>query len=513
MNAAAIKLFSAQVSYFLRFCRLIGVLLAGLMVSAGASAQTPIDLFTTAQAFLIEIFPDDLGVTSASRVVASDGSILGGERDILITLESGTVASNGLGVSAGVPPGDVFIYTTEVGIQGSGEIQWDGGDLVNEPSPADLNHTGLGGLDLLNNAGDGVILNVFSIVGTAIPFTVTVYTDSSNFSSFDGFITTPGMISLDFLADFVTAGGSGADFNNVGAITIRFQTGEFQDLRFSSIAATATILNAVPGLALEKLGEFTDENSDGVAQVGETIAYTFEVTNTGNVPLSDISVSDSMIASVMCPSGNPIPVLATGASEICTGSYSLTQGDIDAGQKDNTATANSAEIGPVTADVSISLPTNSSLVLAKSGIFSDENNDGAAQVGETIAYTFEVTNTGNVTLSTVSVTDPMVASIMCPSSNPIPLLAPGASEICTGSYSVTQADVNAGVKENMATATGQDTADNTVTATDVATTQLPSANTGAPVAIPTLSLWGYLLLNMLLLGTAAAFVPRKRKGL
>ncbi|MDH5764171.1 MAG: DUF11 domain-containing protein, partial [Nitrospinota bacterium] len=78
-----------------------------------------------------------------------------------------------------------------------------------------------------------------------------------------------------------------------------------------------------------------------------------------------------------------------------------------------------------------------------------------AEPGDVINYTFTVTNNGDVTLTDVAVTDPLVPVITCPSGTPIPSLAPGASEVCTGSYAIAQADIDAGVKNNVATATGQ----------------------------------------------------------
>lgn len=90
--------------------------------------------------------------------------------------------------------------------------------------------------------------------------------------------------------------------------------------------------------------------------VGDLVNYTITVTNDGEAPLDTIAVSDPLPGTVTCPSGNPIPALAPGAEEVCTGSYPITQGDIDAGQVDNTATAQCAAGCPVMDDGSHSEP-------------------------------------------------------------------------------------------------------------------------------------------------------------
>ena len=72
--------------------------------------------------------------------------------------------------------------------------------------------------------------------------------------------------------------------------------------------------------------------------------------------------------------------------------------------------------------------------------------------GQTINYNYLVTNTGNVTLSGVSVVDAHAGLIglSCPDTK----LAPSASETCSATYQVTPTDLNAGSIVNTATAQG-----------------------------------------------------------
>ena len=68
--------------------------------------------------------------------------------------------------------------------------------------------------------------------------------------------------------------------------------------------------------------------------VGSIIRYTFEVTNTGQVPLTNIIVSDPMIGTI---SGSPIASLAVGATTTLTADYALTAADVALGRVTNSA--------------------------------------------------------------------------------------------------------------------------------------------------------------------------------
>ncbi len=88
-----------------------------------------------------------------------------------------------------------------------------------------------------------------------------------------------------------------------------------------------------PSIAIEKVGILND-GGDGV-QAGDTITYTFKVTNTGNVDLSDVTVTDPLVT----VSGGPIS-LKVGESDTTTftATYTLSDDDIVAGQVKNQAT-------------------------------------------------------------------------------------------------------------------------------------------------------------------------------
>ncbi len=81
-------------------------------------------------------------------------------------------------------------------------------------------------------------------------------------------------------------------------------------------------------------------------------------------------------------------------------------------------------------------------------------------IGEAIVYSVTVSNSGNTTITGITVTDTLV-SLTCPTSgtNTIATLAPGVSEVCTGTYNVTITDFDSnggsdGDIDNTATADG-----------------------------------------------------------
>jgi uncharacterized repeat protein (TIGR01451 family) len=201
---------------------------------------------------------------------------------------------------------------------------------------------------------------------------------------------------------------------------------------------------------LQKTSTFND-GGDGVAHAGDLITYEFKVTNTGNVTLDNVVVSDLLVglSLVTFTDGdvNGNDALDVGEVWTYTATYALTQEDIDAGTMYNLATATG--ISPTGSEVTDTddhrqpLTAGPSIALVKVGTFVDNwHLLGVTNPGDQITYAFTVTNTGNVTLTNVTVTDPLVLTV---TGGPIASLAPGASNSSTftATYTITQADINA----------------------------------------------------------------------
>ncbi len=203
---------------------------------------------------------------------------------------------------------------------------------------------------------------------------------------------------------------------------------------------------------------FTDDNDNGAPDVGEDVTYTLTFTNRGNVTLGAASIADDRIATLDCEPGQPVS-LAPGDALVCTGTLTVSQVDQDSGVLVNHAAGTGeTQLGPITrtaeADV-IPAPAQPALETTKVGAVDDEDGSGAGGAGETVTYTITATNTGNVTLSGVTVTDPLLAELSCAPVTPA-TVAPGASVVCIGGHTISQAEVDAGQIDNVATATGQD---------------------------------------------------------
>ena len=114
---------------------------------------------------------------------------------------------------------------------------------------------------------------------------------------------------------------------------------------------TITIIScAPPSIALELEAVFNDENGDNIAQAEETITYTYSVTNTGGVPLTDIEIEDSLGTNVLCALTSLAPA---NRNLRCSSSYISKPFDIINGSVTNVATVTALDLnGNVITDIS-----------------------------------------------------------------------------------------------------------------------------------------------------------------
>lgn len=187
------------------------------------------------------------------------------------------------------------------------------------------------------------------------------------------------------------------------------------------------------------------------SNVGEKITYTITVENTGNVTLANVIISD-----VLFPGEDRTVIeLAPGDHAVHTLVYTVLQSDIDGGHVLNTARVTAMDPGwnPLPSmETEIEIPSvqGAALQLTKKAL---EGNH--SKVGDVIEYEIILTNTGNVTIKDIQITDDNADSgSISPSA--IATLEPGKSVNITAKHTITQADMDRGAVYNIATASGKD---------------------------------------------------------
>ncbi|MCP3967064.1 MAG: hypothetical protein GY718_12060, partial [Lentisphaerae bacterium] len=165
---------------------------------------------------------------------------------------------------------------------------------------------------------------------------------------------------------------------------------------------------ADPAIDIEKAtnGHDADAAPGPTLQIGDPVAWTYEVTNTGDVTLDNVDVTDNQGVAVSCPT----TTLAAGASMTCTGN-----GTAEAGQYWNLGTASGTSAGSASCPGTTVTDDDPShywgecpganpairIEKATNGHDADAAPGPTLQIGDPVAWTYEVTNTGDVTLDNV----------------------------------------------------------------------------------------------------------------
>lgn len=194
-----------------------------------------------------------------------------------------------------------------------------------------------------------------------------------------------------------------------------------EDYFMTDYAGLTSTLKTIAGRACTKAPAIKVEKTadKSVAKEGDTVTYTFTVTNTGTADLAPVTVTDDKLGSI-----GTIPSLVAGASQTLTKTYVVPAGSPAV---TNVVTACGTAAGVATPTCSTATHT---LQVARIAIVKSANKSTAG-IGSTVTYSFKVTNTGTVALTPVTVTDDKLGAI-----GTIATLAVGAETTLTKDYTV-----------------------------------------------------------------------------
>ena len=198
------------------------------------------------------------------------------------------------------------------------------------------------------------------------------------------------------------------DYENIGNVT-----GDSGDTTVTD-EDLSHYFGECPDIDIEKAtnGEDADVGPGPGIPEGETVTWTYNVTNTGNVNLTNIQVNDDILGSItnIIDQGDGDDILAVGESWILEATGTAACGDYE-------------NIGNVTGDSGDTTVTDEDLShyfgecpdidieKATNGEDADVGPGPGIPEGETVTWTYNVTNTGNVNLSNILVTDDMLGAI------------------------------------------------------------------------------------------------------
>ena len=185
---------------------------------------------------------------------------------------------------------------------------------------------------------------------------------------------------------------------------------------------------ANPSIDIEKSvnGEDADVPPGPTVQLGSTVTFGYVVTNTGDVPLTDVSVVDSTLGPVTCPQ----TTLEVGETIECGPN---TEVAAEIGPMSMKATVTGIGVGIPVMDmdpvnfVVVPVPVPSiDIEKYVNGYDADDEPGPQFWVGDHLTFTYEVTNTGNTVLDDIVVVDNTLGERSCPKTT----LAPGESMSC-----------------------------------------------------------------------------------
>jgi uncharacterized repeat protein (TIGR01451 family) len=207
----------------------------------------------------------------------------------------------------------------------------------------------------------------------------------------------------------VNAGAAGTLVNQV---TLNYQDSSGRPILPETATDTDTITAVVPAPAIDLVKSVNNP----AARVGDTVTYTYVVTNTGNVTLDPVTVTDNRLGNITLAA----TILAPSASTTGTATYTIQAGDLPL---TNIATTSGAPVGggPAVTDSSTvtipaavaagSTPAPTPGIAMADPIITKSVQPPFALPGAAVTWTITVTNPGNVPATNIVVNDSLPAEI------------------------------------------------------------------------------------------------------
>ncbi|WP_143004013.1 DUF7507 domain-containing protein, partial [Lacicoccus qingdaonensis] len=218
------------------------------------------------------------------------------------------------------------------------------------------------------------------------------------------------------------------------------------------------------GISLEKIAD-----AEEIVEVGQEVTYTFEITNTGETNLENITLTDEML-------GGNIDVeqtaLAPGESMQISAKYMVKEADLENDILKNVATVTGMNPedpesdNPPTDEDEVETPVNSPTDVEENpgiSLVKDSNVDNVTEIGEVITYTFTIENIGDVELGNVILNDPMLGGDLKLENT---VLAPGEQMSVSQEHTVTEEQFEYATITNKALVTGDSPSGDRVESTD-----------------------------------------------
>ncbi len=239
---------------------------------------------------------------------------------------------------------------------------------------------------------------------------------------------------------------TGSDFTNTAT------TASSPDQFEPGLANNSDSVVVLPkGITVNKTADGSALSSPTLA--GDTITYTIEVANPGLLGLNNVVLADSIIsaADISLVSGDidSDGVLDGQEVWVYTATYAITQADLDSNgggdaDIDNTVTVTTDELPPASDSADVPIVQAPAFTVAK------VVDTAAINAPTTLNYEITVTNTGNLTLTGLAVTDVLPDGSNAVLTGPLTdtgttgALDVGESWVFTTIYPATQADIDAG---------------------------------------------------------------------